>query len=71
MAKKEIKRIDVTPEWTTLMPMFFNWIAAGNESQKKLAKEEITRIAGIVDILMKHKNCGGITCKCGRDFDLT
>ena len=67
MAKKTI---DLTPKWENLVPMFIGWIKNGTPEQRRHAKEEITRIAQILDKFLVHRKHGGLTCKCGDEFDL-
>ena len=71
MAKEKTIIINVTPKWENLTPMFFHWIESGLESQREFAKEEVNRLAKIVDTFMEHRNHGGLTCKCGETFDLS
>jgi len=64
-------RIDLTPKWENLTPMFLQWIKSGTQSQKILAEEEVTRLAVIVDTFMAHRKHGKITCECGETFTLS
>ncbi len=63
-------RIDLTPKWENLVPMYIDWIREGTQEQRTFARDEITRMAQILDIFMKHRKCGIMTCKCGQEFDL-
>lgn len=48
--KKFIRTLDLTPTWESLLPIFFDQIENGNEAQKKIAKEELTRLARAMDM---------------------
>ncbi len=58
-------KIDITPEWVSLVGLFADWIQHGSRRQRKLAIEEITKIATLADIINEHKNHGGLKCGCG------
>ena len=52
-----IEEIDTEPKWQELVPMYFKWICK-NDDRSDFAKEEITRIAKIVDQLGEMKKSG-------------
>ena len=69
--KTMVKKIDMTPAWKDLVPMFVRWIETGTDSQKQTAIEHIEQMASVLDSLLEHKTHGGLVCKCGETFDLT
>lgn len=71
MTKEKTITIDCTPKWENLVPLFISWLQSGEPSQKKHAREEITRLAVIADTFQEHNKHGGLTCKCGETFNLS
>jgi hypothetical protein len=55
----EFKTIDMTPTWTGLMPAFFAVFENGTEEGKKIAREELMRLAAAVD--GKNLRAKGVT----------
>lgn len=54
-----IKTIDCTPTWAGLMPAFFAVFENGSEEGKKIAREELMRLAGALDLRNNNKEtCG-------------
>lgn len=70
MAKKKHETIDITPQWKSLVPLFVIWLESGTTSQRKCAREHIEQLATLADILLEHHKHGGLTCKCGKQFEL-
>jgi len=54
----ETQKIDIEPKWVDLMPLFFEWLEYGKESQKETAKNEIMKIAETADILRQAQKKG-------------
>ena len=44
-----MKHIDMTPTWAGLMPAFFAVFENGTEEGKKIAREELMRLARALD----------------------
>lgn len=44
-----MKYIDCTPTWTGLMPAFFAVLEDGTDEGKKIAREELMRLAKAID----------------------
>jgi hypothetical protein len=47
--KKLVGFIDLTPKWVDLMPFYLDAIENGNPTQRKIAKEDLTKMAAFVD----------------------
>ena len=49
--------VDLTPKWSDVLPWYIGCIHTGNERQRQLAIEEITRLGVMVDKLTaEHKH---------------
>ena len=68
--KEKVKMIDLTPKWVSLVPLFVQWIVDGGPA-RDTAFESLKQMAEICDTFAKHKKHGGLTCKCGDNFDLS
>ena len=46
----ETKYIDMPPTWESMVPVMINLIESGKWENRKLAEEELTRMARIADL---------------------
>jgi hypothetical protein len=46
---KEVETFDLTPTWTQILPALLLVLDAGNEEGKKIAREELKRMAIAAD----------------------
>lgn len=53
---KKTKTLDATPDWTSLVPMFIEWIQSGNSEQHLQASESIMQMARVSDAYRKNKS---------------
>ena len=52
---KFIETINMQPSWESLLPLFYEWIDTGTQSQKDFVKDELKRLCKLADNL-HHKN---------------
>lgn len=48
---KSVATIDCEPLWVNLVPLYYEWLEQGTESQKEIAKNDILKIAKIADVI--------------------
>ena len=54
MAKKRLlKKIDITPTWSDVLPYYIDRLKYGNTKQRKIAEEEILRLGKFADEVNK------------------
>jgi len=44
-----MQKIDITPTWAQVIPIFIDALENGNEKQKETARAEIKRVAQVAD----------------------
>lgn len=49
--RKLITTVDCEPLWVNLVPLYCEWLKQGTESQKKIARDDILKIAKVADIV--------------------
>jgi hypothetical protein len=52
--ERTVKEIDLTPKWVGLLPMLLWALEHGSEPNKKMAKEELLRMAKAADAWNEH-----------------
>lgn len=67
---EQVEKIDMTPTWESLHPLFLRWIRSGKREQRKIAEEHFMQLCKLADIINEHKKHGGLNCSCGTILEL-
>lgn len=58
-----IGTIDLEPLWVNLIPQFIEWIERGTPEQKKIATDELMKLAKLGDYIRQAQKQGKKTIK--------
>jgi hypothetical protein len=53
--KQKVGTIDIAPSWASIMPYLILAVEEGTETGKTIAKEELIRLAGLMDQYVKEE----------------